>query len=214
MIPITVWARSDVAAVAISADHGGCGTVHSRPSPGGVPVKIWALTCEGGCEDFLRSDALWSGTSHGVPETPDETTIRLDVEKRGQIEQQATMAQALHDLAKLGDLPGAIAQLARIMGGERHQLEEAPVQLCRNGHPNTATAHFCIDCGANMQDAANRKDAAGALAAGPSINDLPKAVDLETLNMNELKEIATSLGVPTTRSKAEQIALIKEAQDE
>lgn len=209
---MTVWARSDVAAVAISADHGGCGTVHSRPAPGGVPVKVWALNCDGGCEDHLRSDPLWSGTAHTVPETPDEVKIREDVEKRGQLEQQAGMAQALSDLAKLGDLPAAIAQLASIMGGERHQLDESMLRICRNGHLNKQNARFCADCGANLDDAVNRKDAAGAIEAAEDRSDVLTLVSLDEMSMSELRELAEKVGAPNARSKAEQIELIKQAQ--
>lgn len=103
---MTVYARNDVCAVSISPTHGGCGMTHSRPVEEGAPVKHWALTCHGGCEDYLRHDPLWASTPQNIPETQDETDIRLDVEKRNQIEQAARNVQALENL---GQLPEALA---------------------------------------------------------------------------------------------------------
>ena len=212
---MTVFARSDVSAVAISPDHGGCGTVHSRPAPGGVPVKVWALNCPDGCENFLRKDSLWGGQPHEIPETHDEKLIREDVEKRGQLEQQTAMATALHDLAKLGDLPNAIAQLALYMAGDKQkQLDETPVHLCRNGHPNTSTAKFCGECGADMIDAANKK----ANIELPPVDmekektDIP--VLLDALSLNDLKDIAAEFDIPVNQRKADLVRAIKEARGE
>lgn len=103
---MTVYARNDVCAVSISPTHGGCGVTHSRPVVEGAPAKLWALTCHGGCEDYLRHDPLWAATPQNIPETADETDIRLDVEKRNQIEQAARNTQALENL---GQLPEALA---------------------------------------------------------------------------------------------------------
>ena len=225
---MTVWARNDVCAVSISPDHGGCGESHTRPVVKGAPVKIWALTCHGGCEDHLRESSLWSGTPESVPETPDETNIRLDVERRGQLEHQSTMASALNDLAKLGDLPGAIAHLAQIMAGNApQQLASQPVLLCRNGHRNTPGVKFCGECGADLNDAVGKKPVAevtggeshgdpetgtqqAETASEPRI-DLA-SLDPETTSLATLKEIANQVGAPTARSKAEQISLIQQAQ--
>lgn len=220
---MTVWARNDVCAVSISPEHGGCGETHTRPVIKGAPVKVWALTCHGGCEDHLRGDPLWAGAPHTVPETPDETIARLDVERRGQIEQQTTMANALNDLAKLGDLPAMIALLAQSMAGNApQQLTTQTLLLCRNGHRNTATVKFCGECGADLNDAVNKAPVAevtGTLGEGtqqaetaskPEI-DLA-ALDPETTSLATLKEIASQVGAPTARSKAEQISLIQQAQ--
>lgn len=225
---MTVWARNDVCAVSISPDHGGCGEAHTRPVVKGAPVKVWALTCHGGCEDHLRGNSLWAGTPEGVPETPDETNIRLDVERRGQLEQQSTMASALNDLAKLGDLPGAIAQLAQIMAGSvPQQLMSQPLLLCRNGHRNTATVKFCGECGADLNDGVGKAPVAEVTAGDDPVTpeagtqqaeptSEPKIdlanLDPETTSLATLKEIASQVGAPTARSKAEQISLIQQAQ--
>jgi len=158
-----------------------------------------------------------------VPETPDETATRLDVERRGQIEQQATMASALNDLAKLGDLPSMIALLAQSMAGNApQQLTGQTVQLCRNGHRNPEATKFCGECGADMNDGVGKAPVAevtqGQAEAGTqqaenaskSGIDL-SALDPETAKLSDLKEIAEQVGAPTARSKAEQISLIQQA---
>lgn len=222
---MTVYARSDVSAVTISKDHGGCGQIHSRPVVEGAPAKLWALTCHAGCENFLRSDALWASTPQTIPETPDETAHRLDVERRGQVEHQTSMAQALNDLAKLGDLPGVLAQLLgnATQGGKAEAITvDQELQLCRNGHPNNSTTKFCGECGANMLDAANAQPTAALATGDPkkatsadenqgeAAQDLDSQ-DLESLSLAALRDIAGKLGAPIARSKADQIAAIKAA---
>jgi hypothetical protein len=220
---MTVYARSDIAAVSISTDHGGCGTVHSRPAPGGIPVKIWGLTCHGGCEDTLRADSHWAGTPHTVPETPDETAIRLDVEKRGQVEQQTSMATALNDLAKLGALPSVLAQLMSHLGPNTGAVEaEQPLQVCRNGHMNRHTLKFCGECGADMSDAINKQPVAalsapevpGSVGDGETGTQTEKSAevptslseqDLQGKSLAELRTIARSIGAEIANSKKEQV---------
>lgn len=216
---MSVWARSDVGAVSISRDHGGCGVTHSRPVVKGAPVRVWSLTCHDGCEDVLRSDPLWSGTPQGVPETPDEVAIREDVERRGQLEQQRTTAEALHDLAKLGDLPSAIAQLAQIMAGQQsQQLVSGMDVMCRSGHRNRPGAKFCSACGASMGEpvAADRGPAllpaeVDAVESAEEVSPVELPADLEALSLPELREVAARLGVKAARSKTDQIAAIREA---
>ena len=206
---MAVWARSDVCAVSISQEHGGCGVTHSRPVIKGAPVKVWSLTCHDGCEDHLRSDPLWSGTPQGIPETPDEVVIREDVEKRGQLEQQRTTAEALHDLAKLGDLPGAIAQLAQIMAGQQpQQLVSGMDAMCRSGHRNGGDAKFCGQCGVSMGEAVAADRGPALPPAGEPV-EVPE--DLEALSLPELRDVAARLGVKAARSKADQITAIREA---
>ena len=55
MIPITVYARSDVCSIAIPKESGGCGAQHTRKVTRGVPEKIFAITC-GPCESYLKGD--------------------------------------------------------------------------------------------------------------------------------------------------------------
>lgn len=182
---MTVYARNDITSVAISVSAGGCGEVHSRPTPNGAPIKLWALTCTG-CEDALRFDPNWAGQPHEVPETPDETAIREDVEQRGQVEQAASIAQALKDLAKLGDLPTALAQA----------MMQFANQTAPNGQPQAtspAPAEKAVELEAAPADA------------------LPTENDVAHMSMVELKNLAVKLGVPTVRSRVEQQKLIFEA---
>jgi len=60
---VTLYSRSDVQSVSIPVERGGCGVTHSRPSKNGVPVRMWALTCEPR-EGFLR------GSRRGVVKSP------------------------------------------------------------------------------------------------------------------------------------------------
>jgi len=225
---MTVYARSDVSAVTISKDHGGCGQIHSRPVVEGAPAKLWALTCHAGCENFLRADALWASTPQTIPETPDETALRQDIERRGQVEHQTSMAQALNDLAKLGDLPNVLAQLLgnAAQGGKAEAITvEQELRLCRNGHANVAGTKFCGECGANMLDAANKQPVAalsGPETASPAetgVTVTPAETqaqtvteDLEGKSLAELREIARDAGAEIARSKAEQIDNILKAR--
>lgn len=221
---MTVYARSDVAAVSISPEHGGCGESHSRPVVEGAPVKLWALTCHGGCEDVLRNDSLWAGTPHTVPETPDEEAIRADVEKRGQAEQQTSIMDALNKLSALGALPTVLAQV--LSGHNAAIATGTPItRLCRNGHPNGEHGKFCGECGADMKDAVNKQPVAaldapeGPAPAETGVSDPQPETqaetvtsDLDELTYVQLKEIAKNEGLEIARSKAEQLDIIKKAR--
>ncbi len=93
-----IYARSDVSHVAVSSGHGGCGNSHSRPVVHGAPAKVWELQCLL-CEDFLRSDPLWSSLPGGVPETPDEKASREASESRSQLDLEKSNAEAFTQLA-------------------------------------------------------------------------------------------------------------------
>lgn len=204
---MTIHARSDIAAVSISPAHGGCGEVHSRPVHQGAPVKVWALTC-GQCETVLVKDSNWSVTKSEIPETPDETTEREDQEKRGAKDQAEATRQALE---KLGVLPEVMAQfMAFVTGSQPVQALPAMDRLCRNGHRNVAGAKFCSDCGSSMDEGVPVDRAPEPepelSATRPALPD-----NLDDLSMPQLRALAAELGVATTRSKAEQVAMIKEA---
>lgn len=207
---MAIFARSDLCYVAVSTDHGGCGSAHSRPVIGGAPVKVWALDCPGGCEDYLRKDSLWAATATTIPETPDETATREDVEKRGQVEQANATAAALRDLAKLGDLPSAIAKLAQFMAGSAPQIEAQPVPLllCQHGHQNRATASFCSSCGTSLSEPVKADRGRELTEAGPKTSG-----DLESLSLSELRGVAKKVGARTARSREDQISAIREASD-
>lgn len=198
---MTVYGRSDLCYVAISKDHGGCGEPHARPVVHGAPAKVWALTCHSGCEDFLRHDPLWSVTPQGIPETPDEVVTREDVEKRGQIDQAASVAEALERLASLGDLPNALLTvMTQLMAGNQAKAIEPEKRIIEE-KPSPA-----------LEDAPAPDDPEeGYEPVSAPADALPA---LETLTMPDLREIATSRGLRTVRSKDEQIAIIREAEQE
>ncbi len=149
---MTVYARSDVMGVSISAEHGGCGQSHSRPVRDGAPDKVWALTCNDGCEDVLRNDPHWAGHPDDVPETPDEKMRRESATAAGRIDQQNATANALQELAKLGDLPKALQQLTAVMTGGKlaDGTEGSTTQECPNGHTVPLGPKFCPECGSSM----------------------------------------------------------------
>lgn len=195
---MTVYGRSDICYVAISRDHGGCGEGHARPVTHGAPAKVWALTCHGGCEDFLRHDPLWAPTPQGIPETPDETVTREDVEKRGQIDQAASVAEALERLASLGDLPNALMHvMSQLMAGAQAKAIEPDKRIIEE---SVSPA---------LEDAPPADEAdegSEALSGAPG--------DLEELSMGQLRELAVARGLRTARSKEDQIAVIREAEQE
>lgn len=200
---MTVHARSDVSAVTISPESGGCGIVHSRPVDKGAPVKLWSLTCPA-CEDVLRKDANWSGTISGIPETPDEKAYREDQELKGKIDQQNQTAEALSKLASLGDLPSAIASLAAMFSGEpkRDRFDQSKTVCTGCGETMANKANFCGFCGLRS-DVKIPKEAGGF---GPSA--LP---DLEELDETQLRTLAKEQGLkPHPRAgKPKLIELLK-----
>jgi hypothetical protein len=197
---MTLYARSDLAAVAVSRDHKGCGEVHRRPVVAGAPAKVWALNCHP-CEDFLRSDSLWTTQITTIPETIDETSAREDIEKRGSIEQAQSTADALGQLAKLGDLPAILGQFMQFM--------------------TTGNIGPAAPVGAPQADIVATPEVSRAPQLPPVVQPVEKAApvepvelakpDLDTLTINELREIAKQNGVPITRSRDDQIAALKAA---
>jgi hypothetical protein len=194
---MTIYARSDLAAVAVSADHGGCGVVHSRPVVGGAPAKIWALDCHA-CEDFLRSDSLWSPQATTIPETLDEENTRKDVEKRGAVEQAQGVADALGQLAKLGDLPAILGQFMQYM-------------TTGNIGPAAPIGATKADIVATPKPSEVPQLAAPQAAAPVDAPPTPAEPDYDFMGTNELRELAKKNGVPITRSREDQIAALKSA---
>lgn len=193
---MTVYARSDVAAVGISREHGGCGETHARPVVEGAPAKVWALTCHGGCEDHLRGDPLWGGKPHEIPETPDEVLIREDAEKRGSLEQQQNVAAALTNIAKLGDvLPTALAHaLAAALTGAQlpAQALGRVIALCPDGHQNVSDARFCVECGRAINPADRR--AVTQPVEQPPVIDTSASADDVAAAMGAIRHVADETG--------------------
>ena len=196
---MTVHARSDLNAVTISPEIGGCGQLHSRPVHQGAPVKLWSLTCAP-CELILKGDAHWSGTISGIPETPDEKSEREDMENRGKLDQQNQTAEALSKLSSLGDLPAAIAQLAGMFSNQEHRRQDS--QTCAScGNKMVMGAKFCGECGkptAEVQEELENLVKVGA------------HIDVEALSYQQLKDLATERGVPNPHSmkKADLVRIL------
>lgn len=189
---MTVYARSDVASVALSAAHGGCGNVHTRPAPGGEPIETWGLTCPS-CEDHLRHDSLWASTATSIPETPDEVQAREANEKRTSREQQERNVDVME---KLGTLPDAM----RSIGPDMAQALLA------------ALAPFIAAAQAIPQ-----APAMASLTASEPEDEVPSArqpedapTDIESLSATELKELAKNYGLPVRRSREDQLNDLRE----
>jgi hypothetical protein len=202
---MTVYARSDLASVSLSAAHGGCGEIHVRPAPGGKPDKLWALDCANGCEDHLRHDPLWSTTLAEIPETYDSKLVRERDEKMGKLDRENQLAEALIALQNLGQLPAAFAQVVEsITGAPANAVAGSTV--CPQGHDNKAGHKFCAECGAPMH------------AAGPAIEPpAPAPADdtgtdeagLSGLHWKKLEKLCKDRGLDATGSKAELVARLQ-----
>jgi hypothetical protein len=179
----------------------------------GAPEKLWALDCPA-CEEHLKSDPHWSGTISEIPETHDEEIHRVDQEKRGQRELATATGTALD---KLSSLPEILAQFVAIMAanGMAGNLQLPPAKTsntrCQNGHDNEGAPNFCGECGEKITYGRTISgDAAPAVSPlSVSAEDLAAMmVKFQEMPHNQLKEEAKKLGVPTTRSKADQLDLM------
>lgn len=138
---MTVYARSDIAAVTVGRSHGGCGEVHSRPVVNGAPARTWGLTCPP-CEAHLTHDPAWSGTLADVPSTPDEDLARESAVKKTISSRDDIMALAL---AKIAGLP-----VAEYLTGMVGKAVDSGTVLCNRGHENFPQSKFCGECGAPL----------------------------------------------------------------
>jgi hypothetical protein len=178
---MTLYARSDVMMTALSRSHGGCGQTHARPVVKGAPVKTWALSCEQ-CESFLRHDDQWSVTVSGIPETPDEVTVREDQEKRGKRDLENATGEAI---VMMGDMAPAMKQIAEQSGMTTTMLAAMFQAMVENGLIKAPAA------------------VAPAAPAEPVV--LP---DLNAMSVKELQIFAREREIKTTRGKEDQIQLI------
>jgi hypothetical protein len=143
---MTLWARSDLAAVNVSEAHGGCGRTHHRPANDGVPVQPWQLDCPP-CEDHLRHDSHWAVTSSEIPETHDESKAREDFERRGARDKDALMTLIMAKAVGLdpAQLPESLTRM--VSGIPLH----VPGQVeCPQGHAQAPGMRFCGTCGSLM----------------------------------------------------------------
>jgi hypothetical protein len=210
---MTVYARSDVVHVALSAAHGGCGAAHSRPVTHGAPAKEWALSC-GPCEAHLRHDPNWAAFPSEVPETPDEARVREDREGKGALDRDNQLLQALVTLARSNE---GIQQLLVAGGGV-----DAPALAvtCSSGHLNPGTGRFCADCGERLGDPVSPPvesrftTMVTAATVGERSKKAERPLDMEKLRRltaREVRELATQRGVVATGTKANVIARLTAA---
>jgi hypothetical protein len=105
-----VFARRDVASIAIPATSGGCGNQHTRPVVQGAPVEIWKLDCPA-CTPVLMKEiesatyewrdkegklhrinnSTWGDTEFRIPQTPDEASVSADMEREANRFMASTM---------------------------------------------------------------------------------------------------------------------------
>ena len=139
-----IYARSDVRSVHVGEAHGGCGQVHDRPADAaGNPVQPWGLACPS-CEQFLRTDPMWSATVHEIPLSHDERSEQESARTRVNAEKDQIMLAALARIAGM-ELPASMSRPA---------VAAAPVAAmlaCPQGHAQPAGHSFCGHCGAPMR---------------------------------------------------------------
>lgn len=140
---MSLYARADLASVTVSAAHGGCGQVHTRPAPGGNPVAVWKLDCAA-CERHLHAEPLWAPTVSEIPETPDEKLTREDWDRRGVKDRDNVLAMALGKLAGV-ELPDTIRM--PVAGQKPHLAAIAGKLICQEGHDCEPGSKFCAECG-------------------------------------------------------------------
>jgi hypothetical protein len=203
---MTVYARSDVMSVALSTSHGGCGATHTRPVTQGVPDAVWQLNCVA-CENHLRHDPLWATMPADVPETPDEERIREDRDKKGALDRDRLLTDAILTIAQSqGNLP---EQLARALLALNGQVPETVDRPCRAGHPNKPDSRFCSTCGVTLEDAepvSIVESAADPTEPGVPTDPDPTIVsDLTAMSLRDLRTLAQDRGLDIVGTKAQLI---------
>jgi hypothetical protein len=207
---MTIWARSDLAAVTVSVAHGGCGVTHHRPAPGGVPVQPWKLDCDV-CEDHLRHDAHWSVTPSEIPETHDEKVSREDFEKRGAKDKDAILTLALARLAGIdsSELPESLTRM--ISGAPLHVPIQGQME-CPNGHGQPGGAKFCSQCGSPMSAPVTKAALNGPErraeppASVPSPPQGPRPQRLRDARLDVLQALARSRGLDEAGTRPDLIS--------
>lgn len=224
-----LYIRNDVLELNVSRAHQGCGQKHVRPTgPTGAPVTTWEFTCPM-CELSLRDDPRCSGSLAKLPETPDETAVREDQEARGRRETATANAAALEQIATL---PQVFAQFAALLTGQQAAGVPTVGAVCASGHANPVGSVFCCMCGEKIAGRALGEigPVVSQTADGgyritelhaprhddPEIAKLlarnaaaPATGALEDKSMAELRQMATDRGLPTARSKAEQLDILR-----
>ena len=210
---MTLYARSDVMSVSISAENGGCGRPggHSRPVIKGAPARIFKLDCPQ-CESYLKGDRrpkilkyhtdpktgqsvrqeriadgdpMWGSTPDTIPLTPDEERTNATRQDRGKL--QIEMIQALAAMRATG-----IQVPAEAMWLLERELPAGVLKgtvVCANGHDSPTGLKFCGECGVSM---ATR----GAIAPPED-----PEIDLGRLHPQTLRKMCRERELPDKGSK-------------
>lgn len=235
---MAVYARQDLASVTVSAAHGGCGQVHTRPAPGGNPVAVWKLDCPA-CEVHLKHDGLWASTVSEIPETPDAKLQREDWEKRGIKDRDNVLALALGRLAGV-EMPETLrmpelAQHATAIAGKLvceagHDCDAGskfcpecgaavrrtvPVAACPQGHQVAAGSKFCPECGnaivAASRPAIEAVPAPAVQAEAPAPQNGARKKPLKDMRLTDLQAKAREKGLDDTGTRADLLARLRAA---
>jgi len=212
---MSLWARSDLASVSVSAAHGGCGEVHVRPAPGGNPVQLWKLDCEA-CADYLRSDPHWSVTASEIPETHDEKLAREDFERRGAKDKDAIMTLAIAKIAGIdpSQLPES---LTRMISGQPLHIPLAGQMECPSGHAQPPGMKFCGECGAPMSAPVTKaalsapERHAEPPAAAPSPQHGPAPQRIRDANSETLRALCRAHGLDEGGKRSDLIIRLSQA---
>ncbi len=206
---MSIYARSDLAAVTVSEAHGGCGRTHHRPANDGNPAALWVLDCPP-CENHLRHDSHWAVTPAEIPETYDEGRAREDFEKRGAKDKDAVLTLALARLAGIhsSELPES---LTRMISGAPLHVPVAGQMECPSGHLSAPGQKFCGECGQQMSaPAAKASLPAAERAAEPpadtGVSDRPRRI--RDANLATLQALARAHGLDDGGTRPELISRI------
>jgi hypothetical protein len=145
-----VFARRDVASIAIPVTSGGCGATHSRPTPNGAPVEIWKLDCPA-CTPVLMKEiesatyewrdkegklhrinnSTWGDTEFRIPQTPDEAAVTADMEREANRFMASTMqgvaAHTMHQFQQ--DRAAAVEESIKADEFRKMQEEAAALKV-------------------------------------------------------------------------------------
>lgn len=193
---MTVYARSDVASVAIPPDLGGCGERHSRPvKDDGKPARLFALACPP-CESALAGNPQWSAHRWEIPLTPDEEHEADMLERQSERLLQQERAEAARERGR--------QVMARNSGlGE----DEEPVVVVGQGQ-QTAPTEPTPGPEEDPEPPAKPQDDKSAELA-----EEDDKIDLHTLTLNQLRVKAREAGVGQGGSKKDLIARIQKASE-
>ncbi len=223
---MVLYSRSDVCAISIPVESGGCGVGHSRPVTRGVPAKIFKLECPP-CEAYLRgdrkpkilkyhineqtgqavrqeriadADPMWSSTPDTIPLTPDEQRTNKTRTERGRM--QIEMLQALAAIRATGiNVP---AEALYLLESELPEGVLKGTVVCVNNHDVPAGLKFCGECGVSMA-------ARAAIGSAPEDPSGEPEIDLERLHPQTLRKMCRERELPDKGSKEQLIGRLQAA---